>query len=229
MGRMHEEVLPGNTAAVAAALAEWPVLGHFYLAGGTALALHVGHRQSGDLDMFTREPVERLPELVGIDEMLARFAHVRWDLHTPEQTQWHINDVSVTLLAYPFAHRFSHHSWRGLAVADPRDIAIQKAYTIGRRAQARDYLDLHAILSRGLLSLDDLMRYAQDTYGEAFSARLFLQQLTYTRDLPDRDSALTLLVSAQSFDTIADDLAYAVRTWAAHRFAASGPDAPGQS
>lgn len=212
---MHEDLLPASTAAVAAALAQWPAMHQFYLAGGTALTLQLGHRQSRDLDFFTRQPTGTLPPLAAMDEMLASFAHVQWDLHTAHQVQWRLDNVSVTLLAYPFLHHFPYHMWQGIAVADVRDVAVQKAYTLGRRAQARDYLDLQAVLTRGLVSLDDLIHLAQDTYHDAFSARLFLQQLTYTQDLPDRDSALSLLVTPQSFETIARDLARQVQNWAA--------------
>ncbi len=202
-------------------------MSEFYLAGGTALALHLGHRQSQDLDFFTRSPTATLPPLAGMDAMLSHFVHVEWDLNTAEQVQWRLDDVSVTLLAYPFPHRFGYHMWRGLAVADARDVAVQKAYTVGRRAQARDYLDLHAVLTRGILSLDDLMRLARDTYHDAFSARLFLQQLTYTHDLSDRDSALSLLVTPQSFETITRDLAQQVQNWAAQRLRPSAPPTRG--
>lgn len=221
MVALREDVLPRGTAAVASALAKWPTMDQFYLAGGTALALHLGHRQSRDLDFFTRDTTGTLPPLVEVDDMLTHFAQVQWDLNTSEQVQWRLDDVSVTLLAYPFSHRFRYDTWRGLAVADARDVAVQKAYTLGRRAHARDYLDLHAVLTRGIVSLDDLIRLAQDTYRDAFSARLFLQQLTYTKDLSDRDSALSLLVSAQSFDTIAQDLNQQVQTWAAQRLRSS--------
>ena len=196
-------------------------MNRFYLAGGTALALYCGHRQSRDLDFFTRSPTETLPPLIGTDDLLKHFEHAQWDLNTAEQVQWRLDDVAVTLLAYPFPHNFEYHSWRGLAVADARDVAVQKAYTVGRRAQARDYLDLHAVLTRGLVSLDDLMRLAQDTYHDAFSARLFLQQLTYTRDLPDRDTALSLLVTPQSFETITGELTQHVQNWAAQRLRSS--------
>ncbi len=134
----------------------------------------------------------------------------------------------MTWLAYPFPHRFAYQTWRGLAVDDGRDIAVYKAYTIGRWARARDYLDLHAILTGGVVSLVDLIRRAQETYGEAFSPRLFPQQLTYTQDLPDRDSALALLTPPFSFDAVAADLAQLVRDWFVRRFrspssAAGGP------
>ncbi len=181
------------------------------------------HRQSRDLDFFTRRPLGTLPPLTGMDDILTRFGTVEWELNTPEQIQWRLDAVSVTLLAYPFPHHFDYHPWRGIAVADARDVAVQKAYTVGRRAQARDYLDLHAVLTRGLVSLDDLMRLARETYHEAFSPRLFLQQLTYTQDLPDRDSALSLLVTPQSFETITRDLTQQVQTWAAQRLRPSPP------
>ena len=211
-GNVHENILPGNTASVASRLAEWQAMNQFYLSGGTALALHLGHRQSQDLDFFTRGPLHALPVMQGLDDALARFDQVQWMLHTTEQIEWRLNGVSVTLLAYPFSHRFELRSWRGLAVADARDIAVQKAYTLGRRAQARDYLDLQAILAGHVIILDDLIQFAQDSYGDAFSARLFLQQLTFTDDLPDRDTALSLLVNPKSFDTVSEDLAQEIRT-----------------
>ena len=156
--------------------------------------------------------------LNGQEEVLAQFGTVEREMDTTEQKQWRLDGISVTLLAYPFAHHFPYQMWRGLAVADARDIAIHKAYTVGRPAQARDYLDLHAVLTHGLLSFEELIRWAQETYQEAFSPRLFLQQLTYTQDIPDRESAVSLLVTPQSFDTVIHDLDIQVKTWTQRRF-----------
>lgn len=224
---VHEAMLPPGTAAVAQVLSEWRALDQFYLAGGTALALHLGHRQSRDLDFFTRAPQEQLPVLSDLDRILARFQTVEWELKTTDQIQCRLDGLSVTFLAYPFPHRFPFQSWRGLAVADARDIAVQKAYTVGRRAQARDYLDLHAILMRGVASLDDLLTWAHETYGGTFSPRLFLQQLAYTADLPDRDAALSLLVNPTTFDAVAADLNQMVRDWFMRRFRQDPPQIRG--
>ena len=57
---MHEELLPEGAIPVASILAQWPAMQQFYLAGGTGLALHLGHRQSRDLDFFTRDPREEI-------------------------------------------------------------------------------------------------------------------------------------------------------------------------
>ena len=221
---MHEETLSEGMAAVADELSRWPALGAFYLAGGTALALHLGHRRSRDLDFFSRDPVSALPPVPGMDGVLGRFRQVEWELNTGEQIQWRLDGVSVTLLAYPFAHRFPCRAWRGLGVADARDVAVQKAYTLGRRARARDYLDLHAALTRGILSLEEMLAWGRATYQDAFSPRLFLQQLTYTRDVTDLDSALALLVTPTPFATIADDLARLVQAWGRDHWQHRGPE-----
>lgn len=210
---MHEGVLPTGVADVATTLAEWPALRSFYLSGGTALALQHGHRQSRDLDFFTKSPLSTLPALSGLNTLLDRFTHVAWIQRDPDQFHLQLNGVSVTLLAYPFSHDFDFRSWNGSDVADVRDIAVQKAHTIGRRAHARDYLDLHEILTTGVVTLGNLMQRAQHTYQGAFSPRLFLQQLTYTRDLPDRDDALSLLTVPRAFEAIEQDLQMIVRQW----------------
>jgi hypothetical protein len=199
-------------------LAEWEVTEEFYLAGGTALALHLGHRQSNDLDFFTRDPRNRLPARLDVDAVMARFRSVEWELSTPAEMRCRIDGVEVTFLAYPFSHRFALWSWRGLSVADPRDIATQKAYTLGRRAQARDYLDLGALLAQNVVGMDDLLDWARDTYGEAFSPRLFVQQLTYVDDVPDWDDALALLVKPTSVDAVLAELREAVKQWSTLRF-----------
>ncbi len=118
------------------------------------------------------------------------------------------------MLAYPFQHRDGFCSWRGLWVADPRDIAIQKAYTTGRRAVARDYVDLHALLCMAqTISLGDLLQAAQIVYGGSFSSRLFLRQLTDESDLIDVDDAIPLLISPYPFRAIMDDLQSLIRDW----------------
>lgn len=221
---MHEGVLSEGVAQVASSLGAWPAMAAFYLSGGTGLALHLGHRQSRDLDFFTTAPLPSLPALAGIDGLLQAFASVEWVLNTSSQVQWRLNGVSVSLVAYPFGHSFPHRRWGSLNLADARDIAIQKAYTVGRRARARDYLDLHAVLTSGVLSLGEIVERAQHVYGEAFSPRLFLQQLTYTADLVDRDDALSLLTTPRSFESITSDLDALVRQWGQERF--GGQDQP---
>ncbi len=77
------------------------------------------------------------------------------------------------------------------------------------------------------MSLDDLLAWAYETYDEAFSPRLFVQQLTYTADLPDRNNALARLVNPLTFDTVTTDLMQIVRHWSARRFHPEPPQPQG--
>ena len=81
---MHGEVLAGGTASVADVLSHWPAMQSFYLPGGTALALHLGHRRSRDLGFFTRQPLSTLPMLPGLDDMLGQLRHDEQDIHPTE-------------------------------------------------------------------------------------------------------------------------------------------------
>ena len=54
-GAWHREVIPASTEAAMNALRDAQLLKHFYLAGGTGLALQFGHRLSLDLDFFSLE------------------------------------------------------------------------------------------------------------------------------------------------------------------------------
>lgn len=214
-GPMIESVLMDGAVETASTLASWLPMQKFYLSDGTALALQKGHRRSKDFDFFTLHPLEVLPELPELDNLLKRFRRAEWIHKSPEQIDWRLDGVSVTLLAYPFAHDFDFRTWRGITVADPKDIALQKAYALGRRARARDYIDLHAIMKAGLMSIDEIIDRAQHTYGNAFSPRLFLQQLTYTHDLADKDKdeAVSLMIEPQSFTIVEQDLQRLVQEW----------------
>ncbi|MDA8199514.1 MAG: hypothetical protein M0Z54_08805 [Thermaerobacter sp.] len=61
----------------------------------------------------------------------------------------------------------------------------------------------HALLTRGIVSRGDLLAWGRQTHPDAFSPRLFLQPLTYTRDVPAVDSALALLVDPLSLFVMA--------------------------
>ena len=50
---MHDEILNAKQTLILGILNEMPFISDFYLAGGTALALHYGHRESVDFDFFT--------------------------------------------------------------------------------------------------------------------------------------------------------------------------------
>lgn len=73
----------------------------------------------------------------------------------------------------------------GLTLFSVKDIAIKKAYTIGRGGEYRDYFDLYAILKEKYIGLAEVISTAKKIYGSVFEEKLFLQQLVYLDDLLD--------------------------------------------
>ena len=58
-----------------------------------------------------------------------------------------------------------------------------KAYAIGRRGSLKDYVDIYFILFQKIDTINGIIDNAEKKYGEAFNARLFLEQLVYFKDV----------------------------------------------
>lgn len=176
---MHPEVL---TKAGAALL---PTLGRFqgfYLAGGTALALQIGHRISVDFDLFSNEPIERTL-LHGVRRAFGAGAEIVPLVNNSDELTATVNGVKITFLRYPFPVLDGFVRYDGLSLLSVREIAATKAYTIGRRGSFKDYVDLYFIVSQGHASLPNIIANAEEKFGTDFNSRLFLEQLVYLEDL----------------------------------------------
>lgn len=177
---MHPEVLSEQTKAV------WDKCGFlkgFYLAGGTALALQLGHRISVDLDFFSDNPIRRtlLSEIEGI------FGPVHILVKNKDELTVIANEVKMTFLHYPFLLLHPTVFSNIVPLASVKDIVSMKAYTLGRRQSIKDYIDLYFIFLKNLISLSDAMEEARKKYGDIFNDRLFLEQLLYSDDLEDEE------------------------------------------
>lgn len=207
---LYWNLIDEKTKSVLFRLRDAGLLSGYYLTGGTGLALQLGHRMSRDLDLFTKRPTESIPARSIITRCEETFGqqHVVVRIYQRNQVWIDIEGVSVTFLGFPFGLKYPTVKSYGVEIADLRDIALQKAYVVGRRAKARDYIDLAYILETGKITLEQLVKHAQDVFvinGEpVFSPRLFLQQLTYIEDLTDQEEALKLLVRKRHFGEIED-------------------------
>jgi hypothetical protein len=168
-------VLPGRVLRLWASLSGLPALGSFYLAGGSGLALHLGHRQSNDLDFFSRRYFR--------PELLARRLAI---LATPEHLS--MGEGSVECWVAGFKSQFLFCPYRLLrpphktqygTLADPQDIALMKLVAIGQRGSKRDFVDVACFLRKfPNVSLGELLELLRRKYGSMNRAHL-LRALTY--------------------------------------------------
>lgn len=162
-----------------------PNLDGFVLGGGTALALQLAHRKSFDFDFFSSTSIAK-----GLLEKLSKailIANVAVDT-SDELTFFTKSGVKITFVYYPFPHAFPLKKLKnGLQLFSVGDIAIKKAYTIGRRGEYRDYFDLYTILIDKAIDLRGLILETKKIYGSVFEEKIFLQQLVYFDDLLNFD------------------------------------------
>jgi len=98
-----------------------------------------------------------------------------------------------------------------------KEIALMKAYTIGRRPTFRDYIDLYFLLKKGIVTLEYILEKAPQKFvieGEpVFSKKLFLEQLIYTEDIIDKETALISVIGeAPNVDEIESFLTLQAKT-----------------
>lgn len=160
----------------------------FYLAGGTGLALHLGHRRSVDLDFFTEQlfDEERLLDRLQAVARVSVIARERHTLHLQ------IDGVKVSFLGYPYPVIFPFTPLDGVPVADPRDIACMKISAIAGRGTRRDFVDLLVVARQ--YDLGQLLELFQKKYATVNYNRVhLLKSLTYFDDA-EREPQPDLLV-----------------------------------
>jgi predicted nucleotidyltransferase component of viral defense system len=180
---MHREVLTKRAAELFGTLSRFS---GFYLAGGTALALQIGHRVSVDFDLFADKDIER-SLLTRVQRVFSDAASIAPLINNPDELTVLVDDVKITFLKYPFQTFDPFVIYENVPLLSVREIAATKAYTIGRRGAFKDYIDLYFISSDQHAALTDIVDIAEKKFGFEFNSRLFLEQLVFLDDVEDTD------------------------------------------
>jgi hypothetical protein len=158
---------------------------HFTLYGGTALALRLGHRQSLDFDFFSRLPFDpaalarEIPYLAGAEQ-------VQVVSHT---LTCRVERGGPVLISFFGNLGLGEIAPREIAegskvnVASLLDVAGTKALTVQQRAQARDYVDIDALIAHGV-DLPQVLAAGTAVFGRSFNTLLTLRALSYFDDVP---------------------------------------------
>lgn len=157
---MFENTLAPKTKQLLHRLDGKPWLKNFYLAGGTALALHYGHRQSVDLDWFTPDPIN-VPVLLKKISTLAPTEALKQEKDTLEGI---VAGVKISFMTYPYRLLHKPTAYGKLSIAAPLDIAIMKLGAIADRNTKKDFIDLFVFLEREKITLTNLFSKAEQKF-----------------------------------------------------------------
>jgi len=178
----HLEVLPAAQSRVWGELSEVPE--EFVLYGGTALALHLGHRNSLDFHFFDRDALN-LSKLETAIPFLAGAKIIQREENTLTALVNRGGFVKVSFFGVPKLPRLAPpHVARDnhLQVASLLDLAGTKASVLQMRAEAKDYLDIDALMRLGKIALPTALAAAQKLYGSSFNPEITLKALSYFGD-----------------------------------------------
>ena len=141
---MFEQALSADTQSNLAAVGRTPLAGQFYLAGGTAVALHLGHRFSFDLDFFSTSQFN-LDEVLQTLKSLGEVETLQATANTFNGT---LNGLRISFFIYPYPVLEPFLDYYGVQIASISDLAAMKIDAITRRGTKRDFVDLYFICQR---------------------------------------------------------------------------------
>jgi hypothetical protein len=151
----------------------------YYLVGGTAIALHLGHRRSIDFDLFTYEKVNTLAIKKRVLDSGFTSTII---LSKQDQIHFIINNVKVTFFEYPFKIEATQSIVDSFVIPDLLTLAAMKAFALGGRGKWKDYVDLYFIL-KNHFTLKEICNKAKELFTDVFNPILFCKQLSYFDDI----------------------------------------------
>lgn len=156
----------------------------YYMVGGTAIALYLGHRRSVDFDLFTGKPIKRLRIKRLIEE--SGFKTERLLFEDKDQMHLVVHSVKMTFFQYPYSISVTT-DFEGIKMPELIDLAAMKALALGGRAKWKDYADLYFLMKNGF-RLEDIAANAKRIFIGSFNAKLFRAQLSFFEDIDYAES-----------------------------------------
>ena len=151
----------------------------FGLVGGTAIALHIGHRESIDFDLFANTAFENTK----LRRKILSGGYIPQTLRD-ETGQYTLiaNGVHITFFHYPFPLTFSENFDSIIALPDLLTLGAMKLYALGRRAKWKDYVDMYFIL-KDHHTLEDIIQKSTEMFQSDFNEKVVREQLSYFTDI----------------------------------------------
>jgi Nucleotidyl transferase AbiEii toxin, Type IV TA system len=147
----------------------------FYMVGGTAIALHIGHRLSIDFDLFKKGIIK--PKNI-IDKFKKKKEILLVTLNREGQLNLVCRNVKFTFFNFEYDVPHPILIEKSITIPALLDLAAMKAFAMGRRSKWKDYIDLYFIIKEHY-NISEISTRAQELFGELFSEKLFRGQLNY--------------------------------------------------
>ena len=155
-------------------------LKNFYLAGGTALAIQLGHRKSIDLDFFSQE----LFLISKMKKELSVIGKYILEKEDEETLDGSLDNIKISFFRYDYKQLYPFVKFEGIKLADERDIACMKIDAISSRGSKKDFIDFYFLLEK--YNLAELIIFFEQKYSDIkFNKMHIFKSLIYFDDAED--------------------------------------------
>lgn len=177
---MFEKSIDKKTKLVLEKIGKTGFVKNFYLAGGTALAIQLGHRESIDLDFFSRRKFS-VSDMEKELSSIGKFILSKKDDRTLDGV---LDGVKISFFHYDYGLLYPLINFNNIQIADERDIACMKLDAISSRGSKKDFIDIYFLLEK--YSLSELINFFSKKYKNIEYNKLhILKSLTYFVDAED--------------------------------------------
>ena len=174
---LHTETVAASTLDLLKRLQRLPELSNTRLVGGTALALHLGHRKSVDLGLFgSFDPISSYRKL------LADAGYSVEGAENGTVQSLMVDNVKVDLVNYPYPWIADALEEEGVRVAGLKDIAAMKLSAVANRGRKKDFIDIACLLD--LFSLGEMLAFYKSKFSVS-EVSFPLRGLMYFDDAED--------------------------------------------
>ena len=178
---MHEHILPENGIKVINKLNENDLLKNFYMAGGTGLALQLGHRESIDFDFFTEKKFNTERHIINLKR--------NGDFQLLDEAKGTVtgifDNIKLSFFHYDYPLLWPLKKFNNLKLATPKEIGLMKFTAIAGRGSKKDFIDLYWI-AQNICPLNKLFFHFEKKYGNTYNLYHILKSLIYFQDA-DKD------------------------------------------
>jgi len=193
---LHKETIDHNTWELLISLQRLSHLKGFWLAGGSSLALQIGHRKSDDIDLFSMEPFDNQEML----EFLEEEFQFHLDFSATNTLRGSINNIKVDILAhkYPLVSKVVEED--GILLYSKEDIAAMKLNAIaGNGTRSKDFIDIYFLLK--YFSLSQIIGFYSSKY-KLRNEMHVLKSLVYFNDVDLNDWPILVLEQDLTFGKV---------------------------
>lgn len=182
---MFEQILSKTAKKSLALLGQLELSKKAYLAGGTAMALQLGHRFSFDFDFFTPQEFEAKVLVQLFQKKLANFKLERtaWGTIYGYIQESATKKARFSFLYYQYPLLFTPQNYLGVNLAHLKDIGAMKIAAISDRGTKRDFIDLYFLCQENILELKEALSLYDQKFKTLGQNKIhILRSLTYFDD-----------------------------------------------